>query len=204
MKRILITGFEPFGGEPINPSWEAVKCLSRRNNCEMRRLCLPVVFEKAASLAWDASLAFDADVILCVGQAGGRRCITPERVGLNLRNGTDSAGQCYRDALAAEDGETAYFATLPVREMTDAMNAAGVLAAISYSAGTYVCNDLLYLLLHKAEQQKREGGKEIAVGFVHLPYLPEQAKEGVFSMSLDKMTEGLEQILNVILGKAQM
>ncbi len=200
MKKILITGFEPFGGEAINPSWEAVKLLALpETDCRLKRICLPVVFGKAAEMAWDAALAFDADVILCVGQAGGRKSITPEQVGINLRNGTDNAGVGFCDASVIVDGPAAYFSTLPLREMVKAMQDAEIAGGISYSAGTYVCNDLLYLLLHKAELLKRGGGKEIKVGFVHLPYLPEQAKEGVPSMPLEKMVEGLQQMVCVLI-----
>ncbi len=160
MKKLLITGFAPFGGEEINPSWEAVARLPEKiNEYSLIKLRLPVTFGKAAELVIKAAEEIAADVILCVGQAGGRNAITPELVGINLRHATipDHNGFQPQDEPIMVGGETAYFSTLPVRSMVEAMRAAGIPAQVSYSAGAYVCNDVLYtcLLIFKTVKSKR-------------------------------------------------
>lgn len=173
MKKLLISGFEPFGGEEINPSWEAVKALPDViGGYSLRKLLLPVVFGRAASLAIDAAEQLCPDVVLCIGQAGGRAAITPELVAINLRHASipDNEGARPVDEPIEMGGATAYFSTLPVRKMSEAIKAAGVPSWVSYSAGAYVCNDLLYSLL------MRFGGTQTRVGFIHIPYSSEQGK----------------------------
>ena len=186
MKRLLITGFEPFGGETVNPSWEAVLRLPAQiDRYELTKLWLPVEFEKAAASAVRAAEELSPDVILCVGQAGGRDAITPELVGINLRHASipDNGGRRPKDEPILSNGPAAYFSTLPVRGMAKAMGEAGIPARVSYSAGAYVCNDLLYTLLARfAESDTR-------VGFVHVPYSTEQAKTPC--MRLDDIVKGL-------------
>lgn len=190
---LLITGFAPFGGETINPSWEAVKLLPKAlGPWRLHKLQLPVEFGAAAEAVWEAAQGLRPQVILCVGQAGGRSGVTPEQVAINLRNGTDNAGRAFQDAPVVPEGPAAYFSTLPVRAMARAIQGAGILAAVSYSAGTYVCNDTLYILLHRCRETP------IRVGFVHIPYLPQQPKEGVPSMPLSQMTQALEQAILAI------
>lgn len=174
MKKLLISGFEPFGGEEINPSWEAVRSLPDEiGGYSLSRLLLPVVFGRAASLAIDAAELLCPDVVLCIGQAGGRAAITPELVAINLRHASipDNEGARPVDEPIVKSGATAYFSTLPVRKMSEAIKAAGVPSWVSYSAGAYVCNDLLYSLL------MRFGGTQTRVGFIHIPYSSEQGKE---------------------------
>lgn len=186
MKKLLITGFEPFGGEEINPSWEAVSRLPGEiGGYALTRLRIPVVFEEAAEQVIRAAEVLHPDVILCVGQAGGRDAITPELVGINLRHASipDNSGAQPKDQPIIPGGDCAYFSTLPVRRMAEAVTAAGVRAKVSYSAGAYVCNDVLYTLLaHFRDSATR-------VGFVHIPYSTAQNKEP--AMEPDHMIRGL-------------
>ncbi|MBR6570679.1 MAG: pyroglutamyl-peptidase I [Clostridia bacterium] len=188
MKKLLITGFDPFGGENINPAWEAVKRLPDTvGDWKLTKLEIPTVYGVAAEKVLVQANDLQPDVILCIGQAGGRKAITPEMVGINLRHAriADNAGNQPQDEPVAANGPAAYFATVPVRRMTQAIEDAGLPAAVSYSAGTFVCNDTLYALLH------HYAGTPVRAGFVHVPFLPEQAKEGVPSMALEDIVRGL-------------
>lgn len=189
MKKLLITGFDPFGGATVNPSWEAVKRLPEAvSSYELTKLEIPTVFGVGAGKVLEAAKALQPDVILCVGQAGGRSGITPEVVGINLREAgsADNAGNRMTNVPVAEDGPAAYFATVPVREMVKALKEAGISAGLSFSAGAFVCNDVLYTLLHHYH------GSKTQVGFIHVPFLPEQAKPGVASLPLKTITAALE------------
>ena len=186
MKKLLITGFEPFGGEVINPSWEAVLRLPEEiGGYRLTKLLVPVVFGEAGKTVIEAAQSDAPDVVLCIGQAGGRSAVTPELVGINLRHGSipDNAGAKPEDEPIIEGGAAAYFSTLPVRRMAKAVNDAGVASHLSYSAGAYVCNDLLYTLLAHFE------GSKTRVGFIHIPYSKEQNREP--SMELCNMVRGL-------------
>ena len=189
MKKLLITGFDPFGGETINPSWEAVRLLPERiGNCILTKLEIPTEFHRAARTVLAAAEELQPDAILCVGQAGGRAGVTPEVVGINLREARipDNAGAQPVNEPVVTAGPAAYFATLPVREMVEALRGAGIPASLSYSAGAFVCNDVLYSVLH------RYSGTQTLAGFIHVPFLPEQAKEGVASMPLETIAKALE------------
>lgn len=188
MKRLLITGFDPFGGATINPAREAVMALPDViGKYELTKLEIPTVFGLAAETVLQTAADLSPDVILCVGQAGGRSVITPEAVAINLRDASipDNAGNRPQNTSVVADAPAAYFSTLPVRAMVEAVKAVGVPCALSYSAGVFVCNDLLYTLLH------HYNGTKVRVGFIHIPYLPEQAKEGVASLSLEVTLRGL-------------
>ena len=194
-KKILITGFEPFGGETINPSWEAVQRLPDEiGSYRLTKLQIPVEYEKAADLVTEQASLCNADVILCVGQAGSRSGVTPEAVGINLRDAAapDNSGVLQKNVPVIPGGPDAYFATVPVRDMVDAIRAASIPASLSLSAGAYVCNDVLYTLLH------RHHGTNTKVGFIHVPYLPEQAKEGVPSLSLEKIVIALTAAISAM------
>lgn len=195
MKKILVTGFDPFGGERINPAWEAVRCLPERigENC-LQKMQIPTVFGTAAECVLVRAAELHPDAILCVGQAGGRSAVTPEMAALNLQYASiaDNAGQLPQDVPVIAGAPAAYFATLPVRSMASAIRDAGLPGAVSYSAGTFVCNDLLFRLLHHF--QKTATG----VGFVHVPYLPEQAKSGAPSMELGEILRALEAAIGVL------
>lgn len=186
MKKLLITGFEPFGGEAINPSWEAVLRLPTEiGEYSLVKLRIPVVFGEGAAKVLQAAEEVRPDVILAVGQAGGRNAVTPELIGINLRHASipDNGGNQPKDKSIVAAGACAHFSTLPVRKMATAIAAAGVPSRVSYSAGAYVCNDVLYTLLHRFE------GSLTRVGFIHVPYCTEQQKES--SMPLDDMVKAL-------------
>ena len=195
MKKLLITGFDPFGGADRNPAREAVMSLpSVIGDYEVFPLEIPTVFGKAAETVLRAAQELCPDVILCVGQAAGRAAITPEVVGINLRDASipDNAGNQPRHMPVVEGAPTAYFSTLPVREMVAAVQAAGLPCTLSYSAGVFVCNDLLYTLLH------HYNGTSTCVGFIHIPCLPEQAKEGCPSLPLGDAVRGLTVAIEAI------
>lgn len=170
-KRVLITGFEPFGQDTVNASWEAVSRLEGRvGDWEVEKLLVPTVFGEAAEKVLEAARELQPDVILCVGQAGGRTMVTPEMVAINLRDAAieDNAGKKPRDEPVAPGGPVAYFASVPVRKIVESVKGGGISCGISYSAGAYVCNDLFYGLRHHFE------GSRTGVGFIHVPCLPEQ------------------------------
>lgn len=188
MKKLLISGFDPFGGERINPSFEAVKLLPDViGEYELTKIELPTVFGRAAEIMIEKIAEIRPDAVICVGQAGGRRGITPEVIGINLREASiaDNAGNMPRNEKIRKVAPDGIFSTLPVREMVEAIKAEGLPAYLSYSAGAFVCNDLLYSLLYEFKDT------EIKIGFIHVPFLPEQAREGVPSMQLSEIVRGL-------------
>lgn len=187
MKKLLITGFDPFGGESINPAWEAVRLLPDViRDFELVKLEIPTVFGAAAQVVIDKAEEIHPDAIISVGQAGGRAAVTPEMVGINLRYASipDNMGALPCDIPIAEGGPAAYFSTLPVRAMAKAICDAGLPGAVSYSAGSFVCNDVLYSLLHRFD------GTEVRAGFIHVPFLPEQTADKP-SLPLDKTVAAL-------------
>lgn len=180
-KTMLITGFMPFGEDPVNPSWEAVNALPEEiGGFHLHKLLLPVEFGCAAALAAHKADEISADAILCVGLAASRTVVTPEAIGINVRDARipDNAGFAPQGEPVVPNGPAAYFSTLPVREMTDAIVSAGIPAALSYTAGTYVCNDLLYALLHCYATT----GTRVA--FIHVPRVSEALPLTVLSRAL--------------------
>ena len=195
MKKILITGFDPFGGESVNPAREAVLRLpDALGGYEITKLEIPTVFGLAAETVLQAAEELCPHAILCVGQAGGRSAVTPEVVAINLREASipDNAGNMPVNTPVMENAPAAYFATLPVRDMVQAVKERGIPCALSYTAGTFVCNDLLYTLLHRYRDT------DVRVGFVHIPYLPEQAREGKPFMEPDTVVEALTAMIGVL------
>ena len=195
MKKLLVTGFDPFGGESVNPAREAVLRLpDALGGYEITKLEIPTVFGLAAETVLQAAEELCPHAILCVGQAGGRSAVTPEVVAINLREASipDNAGNIPVNTPVVENAPAAYFATLPVRDMVQAVKEKGIPCTLSYSAGTFVCNDLLYTLLHRYRDT------DVKVGFVHIPYLPEQAREGKPSMELDTVVEALTAMIGVL------
>jgi len=195
MKKLLISGFDPFGGEKINPSYEAVKLLlDVIGEYELTKIELPTVFGRAAEIMIEKIAGIRPDAVICVGQAGGRRGITPEVIGINLREASiaDNAGNMPRNEKIRAGAPDGIFSTLPVREMVEAIKAEGLPAYLSYSAGAFVCNDLLYSLLYEFKDT------EIKIGFIHVPFLPEQAREGVPSMELSEIVRGLRAAVGCI------
>ena len=186
-KTLLVTGFMPFGTEGRNPSWEAVNALPEYiGNRKLVKLLLPVEFSRAAAIAVRAAEECHADAVLSVGLAAGRTAITPEVVGLNLRDASipDNAGQKPVFEPVDPNGPAAYFSTLPVRGMVSAIQSADVPAKLSCTAGTYVCNDLLYSLLH------RFAGTAVRVAFIHIPLERDLALE----QSIRALTAAIETI----------
>lgn len=185
-RKMLITGFDPFGGASINPAWEAVKGLPDEvGDFVLCKLEIPTVFGLAAEKALEKAAEFCPDVILCVGQAGGRSAVTPERIAVNIRDAKipDNAGNQPEGQFVIPDSPAAYFVTVPVMEMAAAIRDAGLPGVVSNSAGAFVCNDTLYLLLHYY------AGTDVKVGFVHVPWLPEQ---GSPSLPLAQTAAALE------------
>lgn len=191
MRKLLITGFDPFGGASINPAWEAVKLLPEIiGDFEIHKLEIPTVFGLAAETVIAKADDIQPDVILCIGQAGGRAAVTPERIAVNIRDARirDNAGNQPAGEFVVPEGPAAYFATVPVVEMAAAICAADLPGTVSNSAGAFVCNDTLYSLLH------HYAGTSIKVGFIHVPYLPEQ---GAPSLPLEKTAAALEAAILV-------
>lgn len=187
-KKLLITGFDPFDGASINPSWEAVKLLPEQiGDWQLTKLEIPTVFGLAAQTVLDAANDLQPDAILCVGQAGGRDAVTPETYGVNLRYAriADNAGNKPLAMPIVQDAPASYLASLPVCDMVRAVRELGIPCKASYSAGRFVCNDVLYTLLHHYQ------GTNTKVGFVHIPHLPEQAKEGTPSLTLEQSVSAL-------------
>lgn len=193
LPRILLTGFDPFAGEAVNPSWEAVRALHGRRIGGHRVIALQLPTEFAASLRLLRSAVRQAapSILLGVGQAGGRAQLSIERLAINLQDARipDNAGTQPIDEPVIADAPAAYFSTLPVKAMLAALQAQGVPAEISNSAGTYVCNHIAYAMLHLAS--RRPGAR---AGFIHIPFLPVQAARhpGAPSMTQAEVVRGLE------------
>ena len=195
MKHLIITGFDPFGGQSVNPSWEAVSRLPETvGHYRLTKLQIPTVFGLAAARVLEAAAADPPDVVLCVGQAGGRDAVTPERVAINIAsaNQPDNAGNRPAESPIDPQGPDGIFATVPVRAMTDASLAAGLPGRVSNTAGTFVCNDTLYRLL------RHFAGTTVRAGFIHVPYLPGQAKNGAPSMPLEEIIRALTAAIEVL------
>lgn len=190
--KILVTGFEPFGGESINPSLEAVKNLPDRiGSAQIIPLQVPTVMGKALQVIAGAVERYEPDVILSIGQAGGRSEISVERIGINLDDYRipDNEGNQPEDQPIFEDGPDAYFSNLPVKVMAESIRRAGIPASVSNTAGTFVCNHVLYGVRYMLEKE----GKGRKSGFIHIPYLPQQAvdKARTPSMSLEDIEKGI-------------
>jgi pyroglutamyl-peptidase len=171
-RHLLLTGFEPFDGDPVNPSGEVAKHLDGRviGDCVVRSAILPVQHEAARAVVAPRLDAPGLAAIVHLGLAGGRARVSLERVAVNVMDYSrpDAHGQVLRGVACAEDGPAAYFSTLPLRAMLAALTAEGIPAAISNTAGTYLCNDISYTTLHVLARR----GLAIPTGFIHLPFLP--------------------------------
>ena len=195
MKHLIITGFDPFGGGTVNPAWEAVKRLpDTLSNYRLTKLEIPTQFGKAAETVLAAAEADHPDVILCVGQAGGRSAVTPEKIAINLMDARipDNAGFQPVERPIVPGGPDGIFSTVPVAAMAKAIREADIPGAVSLTAGAFVCNDTLYRLLHHF------AGTETRVGFIHVPFLPQQAAEGVPSMELDRIVSALTAAISAL------
>lgn len=192
LPRVLLTGFEPFGGEAINPALEVLHELSgeRIAGHRVEPAALPVCFEAGPRALIDAIERVNPSLVVCVGQAGGRARMSVERVALNLADAriADNAGAQPIDRALIEGAPNAYFSSLPVKALHASLNQHGVPAELSLSAGTYVCNAVFFALMHHLSTHPGARG-----GFIHIPYLPEQAcrHPGAPSMSLATLAKGL-------------
>ncbi len=197
--KILVTGFDPFGGEKINPAIESVKQLPDTiAGAEIIKLEIPTVARKSLQRIDEAIKKYDPDIILSIGQAGGRADITVERIGINIDDFriADNEGNQIVDEPVFSDGEPAYFSTLPVKAMVENIRRTGIPASISYTAGTFVCNHVLYGVRYLIEK-KYKGKKS---GFIHIPFLPEQVvdKRNMPSMSLETIILALISAIEAI------
>lgn len=197
--KILVTGFDPFDNAVINPAWEAVNALPAQiAGAEIKKVQVPTVFYESINVMVEAAQEFRPDFILCVGQAGGRSDVTVERVGINVDDARikDNKGNRPIDTSIFDDGENAYFVKLPIKKMVQFVRFAGIPCSISNTAGTFVCNHLLYGLLYYIS--KHSIAK--AGGFIHVPYLPEQVldKPHQPSMSQENITCALVKMIEAI------
>ncbi|MBN1331134.1 MAG: pyroglutamyl-peptidase I [Candidatus Heimdallarchaeota archaeon] len=194
MKKVIITGFEPFGGELINPALEVMKALTQESipNVNLIPLQLPVVFRKAYKILIDAIENEKPDLVLSIGQAGGRSTICLERLGINLQDAriADNEGNTPKDEKIDESGPAAYFTTIDIRKTELAIRAVNIPVLVSNSAGLYVCNDIIYGTLHFLVSRK----SSTKYGFIHVPFLPEQVapkSKDVASMELVMIKEAI-------------
>ena len=190
--KVLVTGFEPFGKETINPSLEVIKKLDDKiMDSQIIKLKLPTVFRKSIDILENALEKEKPDIVLCIGQAGGRDKITIERVAINISDARipDNEGNEPIDEVIFEDGDTAYFSNIPIKKMVEEMKTNNIPAAISNTAGTYVCNHIMYGLLYNIDKKY----PNMKGGFIHIPYIPEQVieKANAPSMSLDNIVKGI-------------
>lgn len=203
MDTVLITGFEPFGGETVNPSWEVVKQLEGLNidNCRVVTRQLPCVFGESLTVLNAAIDELEPYVVIAVGQAGGRVDVTVERVAINVDDARipDNRGQQPVDVAIVSEGPAAWFSALPIKAMVAAMREKGIPASVSQTAGTFVCNHVMYGLLNKISAKPGVKG-----GFIHIPYLPEQAAAhaGAPSMAAQTVKDALEIAITVALRQA--
>ena len=197
--KILVTGFDPFGGEKVNPALEAVKSLpSEIHGAEIHWVEIPTVFYKAADVLETAIIRYQPDAVLCIGQAGGRASLTPERVAINQDDARipDNQGNQPIDTPIRLDGQAAYFSTLPIKAMVQAIKEEGLPATVSNTAGTFVCNHLMYQALYLADKKF----PHMRAGFMHIPYMTEQVlnKPNTASMCLTDIVRGIEAAIRAI------
>lgn len=190
--KVLVTGFDPFGGETVNPAYEAVRNLPEKiAGAKIITMEIPTVFKKSAGVVEQAIIQNMPDIVINVGQAGGRTAISIEKVAINLAEASipDNDGDMPIDEALIENGPTAYFATIPVKAMVHHVKEHGIPCSLSYTAGTYVCNSIMYHMLHLTATKY----PKIKAGFIHVPYAPQQTTEKpqYASMSIEDITKAL-------------
>ena len=187
---VLLTGFDPFGTDTINPSWQAVSALHGRQivGHTVQAACLPTVFDASLTALQALLKRHNPALVICVGQAGGRNALSLERVAININDAriADNTSEQPVDTPVVRGAPAAYFSTLPIKAMLAALQRGGIAAEVSQTAGTFVCNHVFYGLMHALATQK--GFKAVRGGFIHVPWLPEQ---GSPAMPLDDITRGL-------------
>ena len=200
MTTVLVTGFDPFGGDAMNPAFEAVKLMPDMiNDATIIKLEVPTVFKKSIDVLKEAIAKEKPEVVVCVGQAGGRFDVTPERVAINQDDARipDNEKNQPIDVPIFEDGDTAYFSKLPIKAMVATMREGGVPASVSNSAGTFVCNHIMYGLLYLIDKEF----PDIRGGFIHVPFATEQVidRPNAPSLTLEQIAEGLRLSVVAIL-----
>jgi pyroglutamyl-peptidase len=194
MTTVLLTGFEPFGAATSNPSGEIVKQISGDN---IITAILPVAYTQSADRLLALIAEHNPDVVICLGQAEGRTAITPEKVAINLDDArlADNEGVLRSDVKILDKGPDAYFSTLPVKEMVEAIKAQGIPSSVSFSAGAFLCNHVFYVA------QNKFAGTNVRSGFVHVPLMDSQAPEfpGLPTIPLDQMVTAVKAILNTVI-----
>jgi pyroglutamyl-peptidase len=206
--KALVTGFEPFGGDSLNPALDALHHLpARLGDIEIATWTLPTAFGRSLDVLDDAIKATHPDLVLCVGVAGGRAALSLERVAINLDDARipDNKGRQPIDRPIVPDGPPAYFATLPVKAAAAALREAGLPAIVSNTAGTFVCNHVFYGLMHRAATTRLGSHRGLHAGFLHVPYLPTQAarNDGAPSMALADIVRGIEIVLAVAASRTE-
>ena len=193
--KIIVTGFDPFGGEKINPSIECVKALPEVEGVELIRLELPTVFKESAKRLNEVINEVKPDAVLSVGQAGRRPGITIERIAINVDDARipDNISQQPIDETIQTKGAAAYFSTLPIKRIVKAIREAGISAEVSNSAGTFVCNHIMYQALFAATK----ADKPFKAGFMHIPFIPEQTTDKP-SLPLEESTKALQIAIEII------
>lgn len=197
--KILLTAFDPFGEDKINPALEAVKLVdTSKINAEVIKLEVPTVFFKSIEKVREKILSEKPDVVLAIGQAGGRSALTPERIAINQDDARikDNEGKQPIDTPIFEDGENAYFATIPIKKIVEKIRKGNLPAQVSNTAGTFVCNHLMYGILYTLDKNLPDSKG----GFIHVPYIPEQVTEkpNEPSMALNDIKRGIELALQAI------
>lgn len=196
MQKVLVTGFSPFDDETLNPSYEALKLLPSQID-SFYIICyeLPTIFDTSANILIDIIQKTQPDYILMFGQAGGRTTISIERVAINIDDASifDNQKNMPKDQLIVPEGPVAYFSSLPIKKIQANLVEHGIPSSISNSAGTFVCNHLMYRTLHFLHTNDLN----IKAGFIHVPYIHEQTKDkqNVFSMSLEDITKAIKIII---------
>jgi pyroglutamyl-peptidase len=197
MKKLLLSGFEPFLGFPINPTEAIVKALDGMEigDYVVHGVLLPVDYETAGPRILDAMDEVKPDAVISLGLAAGRTSITPERIAINCRDGEpDNCGVALQDAPIVEGGPDGYFSTLPIRKMVNVLNESGFPSRISDTAGTYLCNNIMYTVRHAV-------GAEVQAGFVHIPASHELAvthKKEMASWSQNDLTAAIRRIIEIL------
>lgn len=197
--KVLLTGFTPFGSETLNPSYEAIKKIENKNeNIDLKIVEIPTQFYKSIEELKKEINLFNPDVAICVGQAGGRHNISFERVAININDARipDNGGNQPIDEIIDNEGESAYFTNLPIKSMVKKLKKSNIPAEVSNTAGTYVCNHLMYGLMNIINKEK----KDIKGGFIHVPFIHSQVmdKKKQPSLSIETIVEGFELILDFL------
>ena len=201
--KVLVTGFDPFGGESINPAWEAVKVIKDEiAGAEVVKMQIPTVVCKSIAKIHDKMVEINPDIVIAVGQAGGRFGVTPERVAINVTDARipDNEGNQPIDEPIFADGDAAYFSNLPVKAMVQAIKDAGYPSVLSNTAGTYICNHVMYGILYYIQKEFPNARG----GFIHVPYAASQVvnKPGTASMAIADITASIEAAIKAAVENA--